>query len=406
MSPQQVQTNSPAVKYIDILLYLFLGLAVITSQFSIATSSIGVGGLVILTALKIVLDKSIKFDYMPAVYLAGGFVLIQIIAALFSADKSHAFDQLYRKTPIFITFFSAIIIFNDTKSLQRFLAAFFIFTALISCIEIILFYINYQPQQLSEYRLDFFGYPITNGEIKMMILLILIPLIASKSEFILNKVILILLSLPLLFTFYLTNARNAVLGVVLGLAVFGALKNRYFLAAMIIIIGVFLLFAPLPLKERIMSIADVNHPSNHTRFIMWDTGLKMIKDHPLIGIGDVEIKKAYEQYKKPEFHGEGAHMHNNIVQIAVTSGLMGLSVWLMWMLYLFFRQIKFYFSTKKNELLNTLALSSLCSMIAFQVSGLTEWNFGDAEFAVVMWFNLALGFIAYKLISISSTNEA
>jgi len=35
-------------------------------------------------------------------------------------------------------------------------------------------------------------------------------------------------------------------------------------------------------------------------------------------------------------------------------------------------------------------------MIALQIAGLTEWNFGDAEFAAIFWFNLALAFLAIK----------
>lgn len=404
--PVEINYNKPpAVQYTDILLYIFMGLAVITSQLSIASSSIGVGGLVILTAVKLIFDKSIKFDFKSILYLAIMFVVVQIISALFSADKAHAFDQLYRKTPIYIVYFSAILLFNDTKNLQKFLAVFFIFTAIVSCVEITRFFIDYNSQTLSEFRLQYFGYPVTNGQIKMLILLIMIPLIISKSDFILNKVILILLSLPIIVTFYLTNARNAVLGLVAGLIIFGALKNRYFLIGLVLIIGGFLLLAPLPVKERILSIADMNHPSNHSRFVMWETGMKIIKDHPFIGVGDVDIKKVYEQYKKPELHGEGSHMHNNVIQITVTSGLIGLAVWLCWMLLIFLKQIKCYTATKQNEFLNIIAVSSICSMIAFQISGLTEWNFGDAEFAVIMWFNLALGFIAHNLIS-RSRNEA
>lgn len=401
-----LQNKSTVLKYIDILLYVFLGLAVITSQFSIASSSIGVGGLVILTAAKLFVDKNIKFEFKPILYLAGSFVLLQIISALFSNDKAHAFEQLYRKIPIYIVFFSAIIIIDSVKNLQRFLAAFFIFTALICCIEITRFLIDQSTKPLGEFRLEYFGYPVTNGEIKMLILLIIIPLIFTKADFILNKAILILLSLPLLFTFYLTNARNAVLGLITGFIIYGALKNRYFLVGLVLIIGGFLLLAPLPVKERIMSIADMNHPSNHSRFVMWETGLKMIKDNPIIGIGDVDIKKAYEQYKKPELHGEGSHMHNNVIQIALTTGLLGLAAWLIWMGYIFFRQIKLYISSKHNQFLSLMAVVSIASMFAFQVSGLTEWNFGDAEFAVVIWFNLGLGFIAYKLNTNFLGNEA
>ena len=36
-------------------------------------------------------------------------------------------------------------------------------------------------------------------------------------------------------------------------------------------------------------------------------------------------------------------------------------------------------------------------MIAFHVSGLTEWNFGYFEFAALLWFTLGLAFLSEKL---------
>ncbi len=402
------KTISVALKYIEILSYVFLGLAVITSQFSIAGSSIGIGGLVILTTAKLILDRNLKFEYKTILYLTLAFVSAQIISSLFSTNPAHAFDNLYRQVSLYIVFFAAIITINNAQALKKFLALFIIFTALVSSVEITRYIIDYTLSQkpISEFRLEYYGYPITNGEIKMLILLIIIPLIISKADFILNKVTLILLSLPLLFTFYLNNARNAFLGLFAGLVLYGALKNRYFLAGLVLLMILFLVFAPLPVKERILSIADMNHPSNHSRFVMWDTGLKMIKDNLLIGIGEVDIKKAYEQYKKPELHGEGSHMHNNVIQIALTAGLLGLILWLSLMIYIFFRQFKIYIETRPSEFLNIIAAVSICSMLALQVSGLTEWNFGDAEFAAVFWFNLALAFIVQRLYRENSYAQA
>ena len=90
-------------------------------------------------------------------------------------------------------------------------------------------------------------------------------------------------------------------------------------------------------------------------------------------------------------------MHNNLMQIVVINGIIGAMVWVILMLYIFIRQLKIYSKTKPNEFLNTIAMASFVSMVAFQISGLTEWNFGDAEFAVVMWFNFSLAFVAEKL---------
>jgi O-antigen ligase len=288
---------------------------------------------------------------------------------------------------------------KSAADLRKLLIIFICFSTLISTIEIIRFALEYIPnptKPLSEYRLEYYGYPVTNGEIKMMILLIITPFFLVKKNYLLNKLFLALLTLPILITFYLTNARNAMLALFTGLIVIGLLKNKYFLVGLILIVILLLIFAPLPVKERVMSIVDLNHPSNHSRFVMWDTGIKIIKDNLTFGVGDVDINMVYRMYKTPRYHGEGSHMHSNAFQILVNFGITGFIAWMALMLYIFIRQVKFWFNTRKFEFLNILALISIVSMITLQVSGLTEWNFGDAEFAAVFWFNLALAFLAGK----------
>lgn len=374
-------------------------MAVFTSQFSIATSSIGIGGLIILTAFKLLVsDEKLQID-RNLLYLFAAFILVQVISSAVCGNPGDSFDHIYRKISLYIIFISSILFIKNTTHLKRMLIVFLAFTALISTIEIIRFTLEYLPnptKPLAEYRLEYYGYPVTNGEIKMMILLIIVPFFLVKKNYLMNKLYLALLTVPLIITFYLTNARNAILALFAALIVTGLLKNKYFLGGLIAFTVLFLFLAPAPLKDRVLSIADLNHPSNHARFVMWETSVKIIKDNLPFGVGDVDNNVIYRMYKTPQFHGEGSHMHSNIFQILVNFGVFGFTAWLMLMLYIFVKQIQIWLKTREFEFLNILALISVTSMIALQVAGLTEWNFGDAEFAAVFWFNLALPFLAYK----------
>lgn len=392
-------------------MYISICLAVFTSQFSIATSSIGIGSLIILTAVKLLIrDKTdIKNSFRldrNLIYLFTAFILAQVISSAVCGNPKESFDHIYRKISLYIIFFASILFIKSIKDLKTLLIIFISFTAFISIVELIRFSIDYIPQMnkpLSEYRLEYYGYPVTNGEIKMSILLLIFPFLLSKKEYLINKFVLIALTIPLFITFYLTNARNAILGLLTGLLIYGILKYRVFLGVLILISVLFLAFAPAQVKERVYSIADLEHPSNKSRFVMWETGSKIIKDNILFGTGDVDINKVYRMYKTPEYHGEGAHMHNNAVQILVNFGIVGFICWIVLMLYIFFRHIKFYLLNKSNDLLGILCLISIASFAALQVSGLTEWNFGDAEYAAVFWFNLSLAFLSGKFMLKDST---
>lgn len=381
------------------MIYVFLCLAVFTSQFSIASSSIGIGGLIILTSFKLIYRSEKIFIEKNLLYFFGLFIIMQVVSSVFSSNPGESFENISRKISLYIIFFASILFIKKEADLLMLLKILILFTALVSAVEIIRFAVDYLPnpdKPLSEYRLQYYGYPVTNGEIKMILLLIIIPFLLVKKKFLFSKSILILLSLPLFITFYLTNTRNAILGLFTGLIITGSLKNRYFLAGLIVIVVLFLLFAPIAYKERVFSIADPEHPSNKSRIVMWETGIKMFKDNPVLGVGDIDINKVYRMYKTPESHGEGSHMHNNFMQMLVNFGSLGLISWLILMLYIFFRQVKIYSASKQHELLNLISLISVTSFTALMITGLTEYNFGDAEFAAVFWFALSLAFLAEK----------
>lgn len=377
---------------------VFLAGHVILSQWSVAASSIGQGGMIILAAVRLIADKNLYMPEKKLFYLFGALILIYILASAFSIDPANSFMNS-KRVFLFACFFITIIFIKNINQLKYILAVFFIFTALISIVELVRYFIEYYQERdvpIYDLRIEFYGYPITNGEIKMLILLLLAALIFTKEKFVFNKIWLVMISIPVFLSLFFTNSRNAFLGTFAGLIIIGFTKNKYFLAALIAVVILFLIFAPFALKERTLSIVDLNHPSNKSRIIMWETGLKIIKDYPVLGIGDTDIIKVYTHYKKIEFHGEGSHLHNNFLQVMATIGIPGFVVWLALMIYLFIKQIKIYFKTKGSPLLNTLALVSVTSMIAFQISGLTEWNFGDFEFAAVLWFMMALAFLAEK----------
>jgi len=393
-------TKEKSVEYLDKGIMISLGIHVIGSQWYIALSSIGQGIMLALLIIRLILNhkvyKAESFIYI--VFLL--FVLSEIISSIFSVNPANSFMNT-KRVLLFAGFFVTFTFIKDTKRLRYFLIVFFIFSALLSTYEIIRFYFEaYLPNKnltLNDMRLQYFGYPITNGEIKMLILLLILPFLFIKENFVLKKYWLALIFAPIFITLFLTASRNAILGLFLGVIVIGILKNRKFLLIFLLVTVLFLLFSPFEIKDRILSIADLNHPSNQSRFVMWQTGLKIIKDHFFVGIGDTDLLQIYTQYKIPVYHGEGVHLHNNFMQVFVSFGIIGLIVWIAMMIYIFCRQIKIYIITRKDNLLNTLALASLASMVAFQISGLTEWNFSDYEFAAVLWFALGLSYLSQKL---------
>jgi len=385
---------------LDKLIIFFIGISVISSQISIAMSSIGVVGLIVLFIFKLIIEENFSFQEKTLLYLLIFFSVWQIITSFISNDPQMAITGSLKKMSLYFVIICSIYMINNRKQILRLLVILFIFTSLLSLFESIWYLYDFYNQtsiDLAEFRLSYFGSPITLAEIKMLILLLMVPFMLSYEKPIINRWLLAAMSLHVFLSLYFTNSRNAMLGLFAGLVIIGIIKHRYFLITCIFVVIIFFYTAPYPIKARVSSIIELNHPSNKARFVMWETAIKMIKDKPITGYGDSDILSFYKKYKIPEYHAEGSHMHNNIFHIAVLYGIIGLILWLSLMIYIFFRQIKAYIKHKNDNFLNVLLLSSISCMVAFQVSGLTEWNFGDAEFIVLMWFILSFPFITNKI---------
>lgn len=392
---------------IDLLIYIFLGLSFTSSQLSVALSSIGITGAVILFSIKLITGDLKPSIDKKLIYLIALFFIWQLFASAISSAPASAIIEVLQKASIYLVLICSISVLDSKELLRKYFVILFVFTAIVSSYETVRYIIDFEAQNefsLGDFRIRYFGYPITIGEIKMLVLILMLPFVLSKVKIILKKWVLILLLIPILLSLYFTNTRNAMLGLFVAALAIGIVKHRVFLIGFVLAVLIFLFAAPMPVKERILSIGDMDHPNNVVRFTMWKVAVKMIKDKPLTGFGDVDILSLYKTYKKPEAYGEGSHMHNNFFHIAVLYGIPGLIIWLALMIYIFFRQVTIYMRVKSDELLNIIVLSSIASMIAFQVSGLTEWNFGDAEFVVLLWFVLSLPFVAEKIF-IGQRNE-
>ena len=149
-------------------------------------------------------------------------------------------------------------------------------------------------------------------------------------------------------------------------------------------------------QSRLLGIFDPYHPSNANRIAFWIAGIKIFKDYPIFGVGDIDLQKLYRQYKRPFDKEIQGHLHNNFFHVLATLGLFGL----LSVLYLFFKiiliDVKIYNSIKDVPFVSSFALGSLAGFCGFLISGLTELNFWDHEIATIIWFTFGLNIAFFK----------
>ena len=168
------------------------------------------------------------------------------------------------------------------------------------------------------------------------------------------------------------------------------LRDFRLLALLPIALGVFLLAAPPNLTSRLYSTFSLSDPSNADRVAMMRSGLHIIKDDPLTGVGPDMIIQVYPHYRdKSAVNQLNPHLHNVPLQIAAERGLPALAVWLWFIVTL----VRDFLKRRAGEY-RSLAFGGLAAIAAMLAAGLFEYNFGDSEFLMLFLVLITLPYAA------------
>lgn len=154
-----------------------------------------------------------------------------------------------------------------------------------------------------------------------------------------------------------------------------------------------------PVRERVVSIVDLQNPSNYDRLSMLDAGLDMVGERPLFGLGPGMARRLYPIYRPLAAPRHTVpHLHNTYLQMAADSGLVGLSAYL-WLIgaalvagYRGYRESR-SLPGGSGAPLEELYLGGFMALIGFSFAGLFEANWLDTEVQRVALFMLALPFL-------------
>ena len=208
-----------------------------------------------------------------------------------------------------------------------------------------------------------------------------------------KKAFFLLISLLVLTAIALTYSRPTLLAVYVILLFLGLVKKSRVLVALLFI---FTLAAPFLLPKSVKDWAKeveynpLRFMCNDDRLAVYRNSLRMIKAHPIIGVGANAFMKSYKMYKEfPEYRGivtlDEMKAHNNFLQMAGEIGLTGLAIFF-WFLYRLFRESKNVCNSLDDNYLKTVSLSLIACLIAFLINGLTESSLYYSVVAVLFWY--------------------
>jgi O-antigen ligase len=191
----------------------------------------------------------------------------------------------------------------------------------------------------------------------------------------------------------LTLTRGAWVGVAFGVAALLLSKDFRLLALIPIVIVGGLLLAPPELINRASSIFDRKDLTSRDRIAMLEAGVAIVRDYPLTGVGPDQIERVYPRYRVPDaVKPNNPHLHNVPMQIAAERGLPALGAWI-WFVATVLGGLWKLLRKARNK---SLAAAALGAMVAMLAAGLTEYNFGDSEFLMLLLVMITLPFAANR----------
>ncbi len=378
--------------YLPRVTEVFIIIFVAGSVFSIAVTQTALGFALLSWSLFMIFQRRSPLVRCRYDWFFVAFIVIGILSVIFAVEKGIWMPFLKRVALIPIVYLIAGAVSG------RKMAGRLVFT--LSAVMLLFSFIGiWKYLASSGERLRLYNHYMTSGGILMIVALATFAFTLVKSPLRIRLMALasgVVMIVPLVFTF----TRSSWLGLLGGLAVMMLIQRRKMLAVLVPAVVILVLLAPASVRERALSSFDPGHSSNIERTYMWKAGIEMIRDHPVTGVGDMDLSELYREYRSDEAQQVHGHLHNNLIMIGAIMGIPGLVLFLSMFGWIFLSQVRTVLRVAQNDwLLRGVVLGSVGVMTGFQINGLFEWNFGDSEIIMLLWIFVGLSLAVERIIS-------
>jgi O-antigen ligase len=194
-----------------------------------------------------------------------------------------------------------------------------------------------------------------------------------------------------------TLSRNAWVGACAGIGLLLLMRDFRLIAILPVVAAAFIAFAPPSVNQRFVqtfwstNTRDPSAESNRDRLAMIRSGLRMITDRPLTGVGPDMVRQVYAYYRDPDAVKQlNPHLHNVPIQIGAERGIPALAIWLWFVITL----IRDFVRKRRSTVLPSLPTAALACVVAMLGAGMFEYNFGDSEFLMLFLLLVTLPYAA------------
>lgn len=361
---------------------------------------------------KMAAQKDVAFIRTPLAAPIMVFCAAMLISAALGVAQNHvtlkrAFLFLVKKVEYFLLYFMVV---NNIRTREGFRLGLIIVLLSSAAVALV---------GLIQYRIVGYSYfSITStfglGQANILggFLLIVIPLtwalyLISKKGFM--RLVLLGLFGVCLASLLLTKSRGAYVGLVVAIATFVYLSRKgWLLPAFLVMACIFILFAPLPVREELdtifhstvprdfSAIAKMSEQSDIDRTVQWGTILQKTGLDSSWAARIAASMSVWPRIKKSFIFGEGmgavelAYVDNEYVYDLVSVGILGFLAFL-WLLYRIGKMVhRFFLDATEAPLLRAICMGFLSSLMGLLIQGMTITNFYTIRTMTPFWFLLGL----------------
>jgi O-antigen ligase len=194
---------------------------------------------------------------------------------------------------------------------------------------------------------------------------------------------------------FATQTRAAVAGLLLGclLALLLLIRGRIRVIAIVALAGI-LAGATLWIQHtRRVEWVDRTDVSTQFRVLMWEDGIRLVREHPWFGVGMETARLHYREWNIRGFiqYHVQSHFHSTYLQIAVERGIPALLAWL-WFSAAYFLFLFRLISRLRaqSRFACGVAAGALAGFVAFTLSSFVHYNLGEEPLAMILFFYYGL----------------
>lgn len=330
------------------------------------------------------------------------FVIIMFISVSYAKNKSLALSETIRFASYIMIFYTIKFKLGEKSYIKKIIGALYCSTAVVAIIGIYQ-YVTGGKGVAKEFKTGFdytkVKIPSTldnpNSLAAFMVIAIfpiIMMIIYEKNK--LKKGLYGLLTLIIFFNIVFAYSRSAYVGVGVGLFIL----ILFYSYKMLIIVVPILLFAVFnsKVRERILNITS--NSQNFLRIKVWKTALKMIEDHPILGVGNGNFTERYDEYVKryPYLEYGYSHFpaHNSYLKVFSELGIIGI-VNFCAIILLAIIHVKKFISVTKDNFYKHFFTGFFASAIGFLIMNTVDNLFFVPKVTTFFWVLLALSEAAY-----------